>query len=107
MKQPLGNRFQFPSKYGYDVSTSLVAIHRLFLLSSHYHSDVDFTDAAIEQAQKNFEKVYRALASLEESGSAIENSNIDLSSIDSFEETMNDDFNTPVALSVIYSAVKN
>lgn len=79
---------------------------RLFLLSSHYRSNMDYSASAMEQAHKTLERVYRAL----------ENSNVNPTSVDiiyynnlffDFDMAMLDDFNTPLALSVIYRAAKH
>ena len=81
---------------------------RLLLLSSHYRSQVNFTWDALEQARKNFQKIndfvlnLEAIVSRNISGS--ENFNL-VSFQEKFESAMDDDLNTPLALSVLYEMI--
>ncbi len=70
---------------------------RYFLISSHYRSQLQFSDAAIPQAHQALERFYIALRDLPPA-TAVKDSPFEFR----FIEAMNDDFNTPVALSVLF-----
>jgi cysteinyl-tRNA synthetase len=78
---------------------------RLLLLSSHHRSRLNFTWDALEQARKNVQKINDFILNLE----AISSRNILVSTIwdnqkyiEKFEAAMDDDLNTPLALSTFY-----
>lgn len=85
---------------------------RMLLLSSHYRSQMNFTWEGLEQARKNRLKINEfwgriKLNSLKNNLNEIENK-FDIESYKKkFEEAMNDDLNTPLALSVIFDFVKS
>ncbi|HAI73840.1 MAG TPA: cysteine--tRNA ligase [Candidatus Moranbacteria bacterium] len=83
---------------------------RLLILGSHYRSNLNFTENGIEQAKNNFKKISDWINNLENISQNIENplpAEIDFSYIylKRFEEAMNDDLNTPLALSVLYELI--
>jgi cysteinyl-tRNA synthetase len=79
---------------------------RFFILQSHYRSPLDFSDAAIEGAGKGLEKLRNTYNRLrlelakEKEGTGV------LTEIDSyrkrFMEAMDDDFNSPQAIAVLF-----
>ncbi len=81
---------------------------RLFLLSSHYRSPLDFSDTSIKEASVGLERLYAALSSLEElerSGGEISSLPEELSNQEMrFREAMDDDFNTPKGLAIMFEA---
>ena len=81
---------------------------RLFLLSSHYRSPLDFSDTSIKEASVGLERLYAALSSLEElerSGGEISSLPEELSNLEMrFREAMDDDFNTPKGLAIMFEA---
>lgn len=70
---------------------------RYFLISSQYRSQLQFTDAAIPQAHQALERFYIALRYLP-AAEPVKDSNYEAR----FREAMDDDFNTPIALSVLF-----
>jgi cysteinyl-tRNA synthetase len=77
---------------------------RFFILQGHYRSPQDFSDTALEAAQKGFERLSRVVSALNE---AVPDSEMDAP--DSwnvyrarFIEFMEDDFNTAGAVSVLF-----
>ncbi|PIR73302.1 MAG: cysteine--tRNA ligase [Candidatus Moranbacteria bacterium CG10_big_fil_rev_8_21_14_0_10_35_21] len=83
---------------------------RLWILSSHYHSPISYSENSLAQAESNLKRItdfiinlrLRRWTSKSESGENI----IDLEKYKKdFEKAMNDDFNTPVALSVVYDLI--
>lgn len=81
---------------------------RTFILSSHYSSPVDFSDEAIEAANKGWQRLWGAVSLVREqlrsaeAGEASEEVTavIDKTRTD-FIEKMNDDFNAPAGLAVL------
>lgn len=81
---------------------------RLWIISSHYRSVIDYSEKSLEQAHKNFQKINDLVLNLEAVAagnvSAAENFNAD-SFREKFEAAMDDDLNTPLALSVVYEMI--
>lgn len=75
---------------------------RYFNLMSHYRSPVDYTQDNIDTAIAAMERFYTALRGLTP-GEALENSEYEKR----FREAMDDDFNTPVAFSVLFDLVRD
>lgn len=82
---------------------------RLLILSSHHGTNINFTWESLNQAKANLEKISRFVESLESY------SNNDVGALDlapnledyqnRFESAMNDDLNSPLALSVFYELI--
>ncbi|MDA3815207.1 MAG: cysteine--tRNA ligase [Patescibacteria group bacterium] len=82
------------------------AVFRLWVISSHYRSVMNYSDESLEQANINLEKINSWIEKLENIDLEKSDEVIDLRSFKKeFEEAMNDDFNTPVALSVVYKLI--
>jgi len=83
---------------------------RLFLLSSHYRSPLDYNDTSVREASAGLERLYAALSSLKSLLDADGTSDElpqELSGIrDRFQEAMDDDFNTPRALAILFEAAR-
>ena len=78
---------------------------RFFILQSHYRSPLDFSEAAIKASQSGFEKLQETYKRLLESSEG--KGTLDVASFDEkITDALNDDFNTPVAISVIFEFVK-
>lgn len=82
---------------------------RLWIISSHYRSIIDYTETSLAQAKKNLKKITDWLEKLYNlvQGTPMEKANISFTHIyqERFESAMNDDFNTPLALSVLYELI--
>ena len=81
---------------------------RMLLLSAHYRSQVNFTWDALEQARKNVQKINDFVLNLEAivSRNISGSENFNLSTFqEKFESAMDDDLNTPLALSVLYELI--
>lgn len=70
---------------------------RYFLLASHYRSPLIYTDEVLGQTHQALARFYTALRGLPE-GKKLENSDFE----NRFITAMDDDFNTPVAMSVLF-----
>ena len=85
---------------------------RMLFLSSHYRSQLDFSWEALEQAHKNLQKINDFVLELELNGKKFEQAlgslaaSMDISGYEKrFDEAMDDDLNTPLALSVVYEMI--
>ncbi len=73
-------------------------VMRYFLMTSHYRSPLAYSDDALYQARSALERFYTALRGQPQNAVALENSEFEKS----FAAAMDDDFNTPVAFSVLF-----
>lgn len=81
---------------------------RMLILSSHYRSQMNFTWDSLTQAQKNKKTLNNFRNRLVHTSAADTDSTFDLKKFQTnFEDAMDDDLNTPQALSVIFDFVKN
>jgi cysteinyl-tRNA synthetase len=78
---------------------------RYFLLSTHYRSPVDFSDQILEEAKRALDAFYDLFKRLEESSlsSAADDKLADEQQklTNSFQQGMDDDFNSPAALAAL------
>jgi cysteinyl-tRNA synthetase len=81
---------------------------RAFVLTGHYRSPVDFTEEALEAADKGVERIMGAvrlareqLRTAEDAGDAAGFAGVIEAHKTQFVEAMNDDFNTPAALAAL------
>lgn len=99
MSKSLGNFFTVREVLKtYDAETV-----RYFLLSGHYRSQLNYSDDNLKQAKSSLERMYSALRDVEP------NLSVDLSTLPQsadFYAAMDDDFNTPEALAVLFDLVK-
>jgi cysteinyl-tRNA synthetase len=72
---------------------------RYFLLSSHYRSPLNYSEENLLNAKKALTRMYQ---SIKEAPSIAPNGEYDNHWIEQFIQAMNDDFNTPVALAVLF-----
>jgi cysteinyl-tRNA synthetase len=84
---------------------------RLFYLSGHYRKQADFSWKAMDQAKANFERIAEWIGKLREIANTrtfnvrINEEQVCQKHISMFEEAMNDDLNTPLALSALYDMI--
>ncbi len=76
-------------------------IIRFFILSSHYRSPLNYSDEHLDEAGVALTRLYTALRGVE-----VVDTEIDNEFKQRFEQAMNDDFNTPVALAVLFELVR-
>jgi len=99
MSKSLGNFFtirEVLQKYPAEVV-------RYFLLTSHYRSPLNYTEENLQNAQAALTRLYTALRGIEsEAVEAVADSDWE----QRFDVAMEDDFNTPEALSVLFDLVR-
>jgi cysteinyl-tRNA synthetase len=72
---------------------------RFFMLKAHYRSPINYSDAQLEEARAGLGRLYTALAQAETQTSTLDPQN---SWAQRFAQAMNDDFNTPEAIAVLF-----
>jgi len=72
-------------------------IIRYFLLSSHYRSSLNYSEENLINAGKALMRLYQSLKDIE-----LVNEDLDEQWIAQYNQAMNDDFNTPVALALLF-----
>ena len=79
---------------------------RFFILQAHYRSTVDFSNEALQAAEKGFIKLMNAMETLGQI-SASENSTYDVNALqEKCYTAMNDDFNTPILIAHLFDGVR-
>ncbi|MCK0108854.1 cysteine--tRNA ligase [Flavobacteriaceae bacterium S0825] len=83
------------------------SVIRFFMMQSSYRSILDLTDDGLLAAEKAFKKLIEAMNSLPKLEVSNNTSNFDLTTWkQSCYDAMNDDFNTPILIAELFSAVK-
>jgi cysteinyl-tRNA synthetase len=77
---------------------------RYFIAASHYRSPLNYSDAALDQAKQALERFYATLGALVDLGAGEPATAAEYEA--RFALAMNDDFNTPEALAVLYELVR-
>ena len=79
---------------------------RFFILQAHYRSTLDFSNEALQAAEKGLERLLLAMENLERispsPSGTVDTSQLEASCI----EAMNDDLNTPVLIALLFEQVK-
>lgn len=111
MSKSLGNFFtirEILNRYDAEVV-------RLFLLSSHYRSPIEFSNEQLNETEISLDRVYSTLSRIDDFLSrdftSDEPIKVDFESVllrikDSFEEAMDDDFNTALAIGHVFEFIK-
>ena len=79
---------------------------RFFMLQAHYSSTLDFSNEALEAAEKGYKRLMRSLSGLEKLNSTSDSDPVQLEfvseRINKVRQHLSDDFNTPLALAEIF-----
>jgi cysteinyl-tRNA synthetase len=79
---------------------------RFFILQAHYRSTVDFSNEALQAAEKGLQKMIKAMITLNKL-KPTEKSTLDIASLrKKCYEAIDDDLNTPILLSHLFEGVK-
>lgn len=112
MSKSLGNFFTIKEILeSYDAE-----VLRFFLLSAHYRSPIDFSDQNLKEAELGLERIYKALAGIDERLASGANTPADADNAEfvekvagfagRFGDAMDDDFNTALALGHLFDLVR-
>jgi len=76
---------------------------RYFLLSSHYRSQVNYSETALEEAKAALDRLYTSIhdVDISDEGEVAKSSHTE-----QFQQAMDDDFNVPEALAVLFDLAK-
>lgn len=89
---------------------------RFFILSTHYRSPIDFSVEALEQSKKSLDRIHNLIKAIDErlAGDGEDSLNTAAGYHDEIAgartriiEAMDDDFNTPLVLSIIFDLVRD
>lgn len=79
---------------------------RFFLLQAHYRSTVDFSNEALQAAEKGLKRLMEAVITLQKINTK-EHSTVNIDElIDKCNKSMSDDFNTPITIANLFDGVK-
>lgn len=79
---------------------------RFFMAQSHYRSTLDFSNEALQASEKGFERLMDGYARLQKLAASAASSVETAGLRAKCEDAMNDDFNTPIAISHLFDALK-
>jgi len=84
---------------------------RMFFVSTHYRAPIDLDENAIKQAREKLDAFYNIISRINNSmkDEKVDDKKLEESieeTKNKFENAMNDDFNTPLALSVLFELAK-
>jgi cysteinyl-tRNA synthetase len=84
---------------------------RFFLLTAHYRNPINFSEETMRQAVQSLERIYGCLDSLRFRLKTADPDSVDPVEMESYKqrfcEVMDDDFNTPDAITVLFELVKD
>jgi cysteinyl-tRNA synthetase len=75
---------------------------RYYLISSHYKSSLNFDSDSLDQARSALTRLYQAASLV-----PLQESDLHEDSVKGFIDSMNDDLNTPEALSILFGLAKS
>jgi len=103
MSKSLGNYFTVQEILEESDAVAL----RHFFLGSHYRSPMDFSREALREAGKAAERIYETLDRAERLSAGSGDAAADKALLEDFRREMDDDFNTPRALALIFDEVRS
>ena len=81
---------------------------RHYFLASHYRSPIDFSEEGLAEAEKGIERIYETIDRFEHSSPSNNGApQPDAALLDEFRREMDDDFNTPKAVALIFDEVRS
>ena len=102
MSKSLGNFFTIRDILGEFDAVAL----RHYFLGSHYRNPLDFSKEGLADASKAADRIFDTIERLDKSTNGSAPATADGALMDSFRQEMDDDFNTPRALALIFDEVR-
>ena len=103
MSKSLGNFFTIQ-----DVLANYDAMAlRHYFLASHYRSPMDFSFQGLAEASRGVDRVYETIDRVERVTQSAKGADAEAQILDAFRNEMDDDFNTPRALALIFDEVRS
>jgi len=103
MSKSLGNYFTIQEILENNDAVAL----RQFFLGSHYRSPMDFSTDGLHEAGKASERIFETLERAGRAAGRARDATPDATLLDDFRGEMDDDFNTPRALALIFDEVRS
>lgn len=81
---------------------------RYFVVSNHYRRPLDFSKTALQDAKNSYERLKRlALGCVDSGGVGVSEEEVNEEYLDEFRREMDDDFNGPRAMAVLWKLVRD
>lgn len=107
MSKSLGNFSTIRELLSQDTSPERMGeILRFMILASHYRSPLNYSQETLDAARASLNRLYLALAKARGAGVDPEQGPAAADYMDRYHAAMDDDFNTPEALSVVFDVVR-
>jgi cysteinyl-tRNA synthetase len=103
MSKSLGNIFTIEEILAAHEAEAL----RHYFLSSHYRSPIDYSVQGLEEAEKGVERIYETMGRVEDEAGSGGPVGPEPALLDAFRREMDDDFNTPRAMALIFEEVRS
>jgi len=98
MSKSLGNFITVKEALG----SNSPEVLRFFLISSHYRSPLNYSNESIDEARNALDRLYNSIKDLNYKNTDYIKSEF----TDRFHNAMKDDFNTPLAISILFEIAK-
>ncbi len=79
---------------------------RLYMLTTHYRNPIEFSEEALVEAQRAVGRVYETVGRADRALGPSSDGAVEPGPLDDFRREMDDDFNTPRALAVVFEEVR-
>ena len=79
---------------------------RHYMLTTHYRNPIDFSEHGLVEAQRAVARIYETASRVERVLGPSQGDALESGSVDEFRKEMDDDFNTPRALAVIFEELR-
>jgi cysteinyl-tRNA synthetase len=104
MSKSLGNVFTIVET----LKRADAAALRHYFVSSHYRSPMDFSFQGLEEAERGMDRIYETIERMEQATARLSvDATPEDSLLETFRQEMDDDFNTPRALALIFDEVRS
>ncbi|MFQ5682419.1 MAG: cysteine--tRNA ligase [Candidatus Binatia bacterium] len=103
MSKSLGNIYAIHEILGHYEPIVL----RHFFLASHYRSPIEFSEQGLVETMKSTERIQETMRRLERALPPFEKAAPESTLLQSFRESMDDDFNTPRAMAVFFDEIRS
>jgi cysteinyl-tRNA synthetase len=102
MSKSLGNFYTISEILNHSHAAAL----RHYFLGSHYRSPLDFSLQGLEEAARGTDRIYETIDRVERTAADQKDVEPERGLLDAFRQEMDDDFNTPKALALIFDEVR-
>ena len=79
---------------------------RLYMLTTHYRNPIEFSEEALAEAQRGVARIYETVSRVDRGLAPSPGGAVEPGPMDDFRREMDDDFNTPRALAVVFEEMR-